>query len=166
MTVQKLACIALLACLALARLPACLALLIGFQSGRWSSSGTFFFVFDFFVCCAVCVFFGFALLRLLVGGVASKMRSTQTALYIGSGYQERMSPRDHDKTFSASDATGATAEVAYKKRPFGILRCSPKETMFRDLVIEIIPKSRHQEGAGQDIKWPQMKEDICEGFTR
>ncbi|CAE8610958.1 unnamed protein product [Polarella glacialis] len=239
MTVQKLACIALLACLALARLPACLALLIGFQSGRWSSSGTFFFVFDFFVCCAVCVFFGFALLRLLVGGVASKMRSTQTALYIGNGYQERMSPRDHDKTFSASDAIGATAEVAYKKHPFGILRYSPGKENIGAMVMEIIPKSRYpggsegqafaagmksgwllksvigkdvsgmefaqimdllgdevmdqrmsqhfhasekagrlaepvdlpitvvyQEGAGQDIKWPQMKEDIEKGFTR
>ncbi len=61
----------------------------------------------------------------------------------GSGYQERMSPRDHDKTFSASDATGATAEVAYKKRPFGILRYSPGKDNIGSMVMEIIPKSRY-----------------------
>ncbi|CAE8738924.1 unnamed protein product, partial [Polarella glacialis] len=41
--------------------------------------------------------------------VASKMRSTRTAVHIGKGYQERMSPRDHDKTFLVADATGASA---------------------------------------------------------
>ncbi|CAE8682711.1 unnamed protein product [Polarella glacialis] len=162
------------------------------------------------------------------------MRSTQTAEHIGNGYQEGMSPRDHDKTLSASDATGATAEVAYKKRPLGMLRYSPGKDNIGAMVMEIIPKSRYpgesegqafaagmesgwllkstngkdvsgmefvaqimdllddevmdqrmsqhfyaseqagrlaepvdlpinvvyQEGAGQDIKWPQMKEDI------
>ncbi|CAE8595594.1 unnamed protein product [Polarella glacialis] len=167
------------------------------------------------------------------------MRSTRTAAHIGNGYQERMSPRDHDKTFLESDATGATAEVTYKKRPFGILRYSPGKDNIGAMVMEIIPKSRYpgdpqgqafaagvksgwilksvngkdasgmefahimdllddevmdqrmsqhfyasekagrlaepvdppitnvyQAGAGQDITWPQMKEDIWKGFTR
>ncbi|CAE8660328.1 unnamed protein product [Polarella glacialis] len=52
-----------------------------------------------------------------------------------------MSPRDHDKTFLVADATGATAEVTYKKRPFGILRYSPCKD--HAMVMEIIPKSRY-----------------------
>ncbi|CAE8718273.1 unnamed protein product [Polarella glacialis] len=194
-----------------------LALLMGFLSlsACWSNSGASFV------------------------SVASKIRSTRTAVHIGNGYQERMSPRDHDKTFFVADATGATAEVTYKKRPFGILRYSPGKDHIGAMVMEIIPKSRYpgdpqgqafaagvtsgrvlksingkdvsgmefahimdllddevmdqrmsqhfyasekagrladpvdlpitvvyQEGAGQDIEWPQMKEDIWEGFTR
>mmetsp|Transcript_92339 Transcript_92339/g.166789 ORF Transcript_92339/g.166789 Transcript_92339/m.166789 type:complete len:138 (-) Transcript_92339:156-569(-) len=55
---------------------ACLALLISFLSGRWSSFGASFV------------------------GVAIKMRSTRTSVQqIGNGYRESMSLRDHDKTF-------------------------------------------------------------------
>merc|ERR1712008_231546 len=56
-------------------------------------------------------------------------RSALTKVYLGHGYQERMSPRAHDpgyaepdtkgaKAFTAAEATGATAEVTFKKRPF------------------------------------------------
>merc|ERR550514_468823 len=161
-----------------------------------------------------------------------------------------MSARQHDpgftgaeskgaKPFTAADATGATAEVAFKKRPFGILRYAPGKDMTDAMVMEIIPKSRYpgdpqgqafaagvqsgwvvksingeqvsgwpfakimdvlddevmdqrmsqhfyasakepkqgepadtpmtityKAGAGADIQWPEMKEDIWEGFTR
>merc|ERR1712008_322880 len=53
-------------------------------------------------------------------------RSALTKVHIGHGYQERMSPRAHDpgyaetdtkgaKAFMAAEATGATAEVTFKK---------------------------------------------------
>jgi len=161
-----------------------------------------------------------------------------------------MSPRAHDpgyaepdtkgaKAFTAAEATGATAEVTFKKRPFGILRYAPGADGKDAMVMEIIPKSRYpgdpqgqafaagvksgwivksingaevagqsfakimdvlddevmdqrmsqhfyasqkepregeptdtpitvvyQDGAGADIQWPEMKEDIWEGFTR
>merc|ERR1719337_821608 len=143
------------------------------------------------------------------------------------------------KPFTATDATGATAEVTFKKRPFGILRYAPGADGKDAMVMEVIPKSRYpgdpqgqafaagvksgwivksinganvagesfakimdmlddevmdqrmsqhfyasqkeprqgdpvdapitvgyQEGAGQDVQWPEMKEDIWEGFTR
>merc|ERR1712032_53503 len=67
-----------------------------------------------------------------------------------------MSPRAHDpgyaeadskgaKPFTAEEATGATMEVTYKKRPFGIIRYAP---------------GKDQQNA------MEMKEDIWEGFTR
>jgi len=177
-------------------------------------------------------------------------RSALTKVHIGHGYQERMSARAHDpgyaeadtkgaKAFTAAEATGATAEVTFKKRPFGILRYAPGAEGKSAMVMEIIPKSRYpgdpqgqafaagvksgwivksingvevagesfakimdvlddevmdqrmsqhfyasekepregepaetpitvvyQEGAGSDIQWPEMKEDIWEGFTR
>merc|ERR1719382_1311291 len=73
-----------------------------------------------------------------------------------------MSPRAHDpgyaeadskgaKPFTASEATGATAEVTYKKRPFGIIRYCPGKDMKDAMVMEIIPKSRHL-GAEQKKK--------------
>merc|ERR1711972_14570 len=169
---------------------------------------------------------------------------------LGHGYQERMSPRAHDpgyvgaeskgaKAFTAADATGATKEVTFKKRPFGILRYAPGADGKDAMVMEIIPKSRYPgdpqgqafaagvksgwivksingadvagqsfakimdilddevmdqrmsqhfyasqkepregepaetpitvvyaQGAGKDVQWPEMKEDIWEGFTR
>merc|ERR1712186_2795 len=137
------------------------------------------------------------------------------------------SPRAHDpgyaekdtkgaKAFSHTEATGETAEVTFKKRPFGILRYAPGANGKDAMVMEIIPKSRYpgdpqgeafakimdmlddevmdqrmsqhfyasqkeprqgepaeppiavvyKEGAGKDVQWPEMKEDIWEGFTR
>merc|ERR1712241_819927 len=81
-------------------------------------------------------------------------RSARTTMYLGHGYQERMSPRAHDpgyaepdtkgaKAFTAADATGATAEVTFKKRPFGILRYAPGADGKDAMVMEIIPKSRY-----------------------
>jgi len=177
-------------------------------------------------------------------------RTAHTQVYLGHGYQERMSPRAHDpgyaeadskgaKAFTEAEATGATAEVTFKKRPFGILRYAPGADAKNAMVMEIIPKSRYpgdpqgqafaagvksgwivksingeevagqsfakimdilddevmdqrmsqhfyasqkepregepaelpitvvyQEGAGADVQWPEMKEDIWEGFTR
>merc|ERR1719230_2482433 len=65
-----------------------------------------------------------------------------------------MSARAHDpgyvgaeskgaKAFTAADATGATAEVTFKKRPFGILRYAPGANGNDAMVMEIIPKSRY-----------------------
>merc|ERR1712008_668557 len=81
-------------------------------------------------------------------------RSAHTKVYLGHGYQERMSPRAHDpgyaepdskgaKPFTAAEATGATAEVTFKKRPFGILRYAPGADSKDAMVMEIIPKSRY-----------------------
>merc|ERR1712137_791555 len=64
------------------------------------------------------------------------------------------SPRAHDpgyaekdtkgaKAFSHTEATGATSEVTFKKRPFGILRYAPGAGMNDAMVMEIIPKSRY-----------------------
>merc|ERR1711948_95735 len=44
---------------------------------------------------------------------------------------------------TAGDATGATAEVTFKKRPFGILRYAPGAGGNGAMVMEIIPKSRY-----------------------
>merc|ERR1712129_60167 len=77
-----------------------------------------------------------------------------TKAYLGHGYQERMSPRAHDpgyaepdtngaKAFTAAEATGATAEATFKKRPFGILRYAPGADGKDAMVMEIIPKSRY-----------------------
>ncbi|CAE8643090.1 unnamed protein product [Polarella glacialis] len=106
---------------------ACVAMLMGFLSlwACWVISGASFV------------------------SVASKMGSTQTAVHIGNGYQERMSLRDHDKTFSVSDAAGATVEVANKKRPFGILRYSPGKDNIGSMVMEIIPPKSHYPGDPQ-----------------
>jgi len=177
-------------------------------------------------------------------------RSALSQVRLGHGYQDRMSPRAHDpgyaekdtkgaKAFSHTEATGETAEVTFKKRPFGILRYAPGADGKDAMVMEIIPKSRYpgdpqgqafaagvqsgwivksingenvagesfakimdilddevmdqrmsqhfyasqkepregepaetpltvvyQAGAGADIQWPEMKEDIWEGFTR
>merc|ERR1719446_741983 len=65
-----------------------------------------------------------------------------------------MSARAHDpgftgaeskgaKAFTAADASGATAEVTFKKRPFGILRYAPGAGGNDAMVMEIIPKSRY-----------------------
>merc|ERR1719436_90173 len=81
-------------------------------------------------------------------------RSARTIMNLGHGYHERMSARKHDpgyegpdglgaKTFTASQATGATAEVTFKKRPFGILRYAPGANGNDAMVMEIIPKSRY-----------------------
>merc|ERR1712008_449195 len=47
------------------------------------------------------------------------------------------------KAFMAAEATGATAEVTFKKRPFGILRYAPGAGGNDAMVMEIIPKSRY-----------------------
>jgi len=87
-------------------------------------------------------------------GSPGKVRNSRTVMHLGHGYQERMSPRAHDpgykeadskgaKDFTAADATGATAEVVFKKRPFGILRYAPGAGGKDAMVMEIIPKSRY-----------------------
>jgi len=169
-------------------------------------------------------------------------------MQIGHGYTDRKGARKHDPGYSGADslgapdftaaqATGATAEVVFKKRPFGILRYAPGAGGNDAMVMEIVPKSRYpgdpqgqafasgvqsgwviksvngenvagasfakimdmlddevmdprmsqsfyasekepkqgetaelpitigfQEGAGANIKWPEMKEDGYEGF--
>merc|ERR1719217_818116 len=81
-------------------------------------------------------------------------RSAKTTMHLGHGYQERMSARAHDpgyteadskgaKAFTAADATGATTEVTFKKRPFGILRYAPGVGGNDAMVMEIIPVSRY-----------------------
>jgi len=98
--------------------------------------------------CVILVPWGF------VGGASPRLRTSRMAMRIGHGYQERMSARMHDpgftgegskgaKAFTAADASGATAEVTYKKRPFGIIRYAPGVGMKDAMVMEIIPKSRY-----------------------
>merc|ERR1712183_985920 len=81
-------------------------------------------------------------------------RTALSQVRLGHGYQDRMSPRAHDpgyaepdskgaKPFSSADATGATSEVTFKKRPFGILRYAPGADGKDAMVMEIIPKSRY-----------------------
>merc|ERR1719230_847111 len=81
-------------------------------------------------------------------------RNPLIKMQIGHGYQERMSARAHDpgykesdtkgaKDFTAAEATGATSEVTFKKRPFGILRYAPGADGKDAMVMEIIPKSRY-----------------------
>merc|ERR1719478_930944 len=65
-----------------------------------------------------------------------------------------MSARAHDpgykeadtkgaKDFTAAEATGATTEVTFKKKPFGILRYAPGKDAKDAMVMEVIPKSRY-----------------------
>merc|ERR1712187_106886 len=51
--------------------------------------------------------------------------------------------KDSDVPFTASAATGATHDVEYKKRPFGILRYQPGQGGTGAMTMEIIPKSRY-----------------------
>merc|ERR1711985_170685 len=87
-------------------------------------------------------------------GTPAQPRIAQTTMYLGHGYQERMSARSHDpgytesdtkgaKAFTAGDASGAETEITYKKRPFGILRYAPGAGGNDAMVMEIIPKSRY-----------------------
>merc|ERR1719510_2879865 len=87
-------------------------------------------------------------------GTPGPIRRARTTMHIGHGYQERMSARKHDpgydgpdglgaKPFTAAEASGATAEVTFKKRPFGILRYAPGANGNDAMVMEIIPKSRY-----------------------
>ena len=62
---------------------------------------------------------------------------------VGAEYQERQGPRDADIPFAASAATGATVDVTFKKRPFGILRYTPGEGGKGAMVQEVIGKSRY-----------------------
>merc|ERR1711934_1323090 len=89
-----------------------------------------------------------------MGASPATGRTAHTQVYLGHGYQERMSPRAHDpgyveadtrgaKPFTEAEATGATAEVTFKKRPFGILRYAPGADAKNAMVMEIIPKSRY-----------------------
>merc|ERR1712061_779682 len=45
--------------------------------------------------------------------------------------------------FTAAQATGASAEMVFKKRPFGILRYAPGAGGNDAMVMEIVPKSRY-----------------------
>merc|ERR1712039_786324 len=69
-------------------------------------------------------------------GIRGGARSARTVMGIGHGYTDRKGARKHDPgykgddslgaaDFTSAQATGATAEVAFKKRPFGILRYAP-----------------------------------------
>merc|ERR1711933_412680 len=132
-------------------------------------------------------------------------RGAHTQVYLGHGYQERMSPSAHDpgyaepdtkgaKPFTAAEATGATAEVksgwvvktingadvagqSFAKimdilddevmdqrmsQHFYASQKEPREGEPADTPITV----GYQEGAGADVQWPEMKEDIWEGFTR
>jgi len=45
--------------------------------------------------------------------------------------------------FTAEQATGASADMVFKKRPFGILRYAPGAGGKDAMVMEIVPKSRY-----------------------
>lgn len=70
-------------------------------------------------------------------------RGSRVAAHVSAGYLERLGPKDSDIAFKASAATGATVDVEYKKRPFGILRYQPGEGGVGAMVMEVVPKSRY-----------------------
>jgi len=70
-------------------------------------------------------------------------RSGHVARQVGADYLERYGPKDLDKAFDAAAATGATHDVVFKKRPFGILRYQPGNGGKGAMAMEIIPKSRY-----------------------
>eukprot|EP00929_Paragymnodinium_shiwhaense_P056015 TRINITY_DN2803_c0_g2_i1.p1 TRINITY_DN2803_c0_g2~~TRINITY_DN2803_c0_g2_i1.p1 ORF type:complete len:206 (-),score=46.87 TRINITY_DN2803_c0_g2_i1:237-854(-) len=75
-------------------------------------------------------------------GVARSVDS-RVARRVSAEYLTRQGERDADVPYTATDATGATHDVTYKKRPFGILRYSPDKGGKGAMVQEVVPKSRY-----------------------
>eukprot|EP00929_Paragymnodinium_shiwhaense_P044854 TRINITY_DN229_c1_g1_i12.p2 TRINITY_DN229_c1_g1~~TRINITY_DN229_c1_g1_i12.p2 ORF type:complete len:207 (-),score=53.41 TRINITY_DN229_c1_g1_i12:236-856(-) len=62
---------------------------------------------------------------------------------VSAEYLNRQGARDADVPYTAAEGTGATHDVSYKKRPFGILRYSPDKDGKGAMVQEVVPKSRY-----------------------
>eukprot|EP00448_Togula_jolla_P000730 CAMPEP_0170601926 /NCGR_PEP_ID=MMETSP0224-20130122/18121_1 /TAXON_ID=285029 /ORGANISM="Togula jolla, Strain CCCM 725" /LENGTH=102 /DNA_ID=CAMNT_0010926737 /DNA_START=99 /DNA_END=405 /DNA_ORIENTATION=- len=62
---------------------------------------------------------------------------------VSAEYLERLGPKDSDVPFQSAGATGASVDVTFKKRPFGILRYQPGQGGKGAMAMEIIPKSRY-----------------------
>mmetsp|Transcript_109895 Transcript_109895/g.310624 ORF Transcript_109895/g.310624 Transcript_109895/m.310624 type:complete len:207 (-) Transcript_109895:92-712(-) len=78
-----------------------------------------------------------------VGAPATGRAPSRVAARVSAEYLERLGPKDADVPFTSSAATGPAHEVAFKKRPFGILRYQPGAGMKGAMAMEIIPKSRY-----------------------
>ena len=78
-----------------------------------------------------------------VGVPAARVERTRVVAHVSAGYLDRNGPKDSDVAFDAAAATGASADVEFKKRPFGILRYQPGKDGKGAMAMEIIPKSRY-----------------------
>jgi len=74
---------------------------------------------------------------------AAAGRGERLVARVSAEYLERQGPKDSDVPFTATAATGATTDVEFKKRPFGILRYQAGQGMKGAMAMEIIPKSRY-----------------------
>jgi len=70
-------------------------------------------------------------------------RKDLVARRVSAEYLERLGPKDVDVPFDAGAATGASHDVQFKKRPFGILRYQPGAGGKGAMAMEIIPTSRY-----------------------
>merc|ERR1719152_297405 len=99
------------------------------------------FLATLFLCCALAKL---STVLSFTGNPVSKcIRQSRVPAQVSAEYLERCGPKDADVPFSASAATGATHDVQFKKRPFGILRYQPGAGMKGAMAMEIIPKSRY-----------------------
>mmetsp|Transcript_39639 Transcript_39639/g.86549 ORF Transcript_39639/g.86549 Transcript_39639/m.86549 type:complete len:204 (-) Transcript_39639:135-746(-) len=73
----------------------------------------------------------------------SSQRGSRLVSRVSAEYLERLGPKDSDVPFQSASATGASVDVTFKKRPFGILRYQPGQGGKGAMAMEIIPKSRY-----------------------
>eukprot|EP00434_Breviolum_minutum_P018231 symbB.v1.2.016082.t2/scaffold1216.1/size131131/8 len=78
-----------------------------------------------------------------VGTPQAAPRVSRVPARVSAEYLERLGPKDSDVPFDPSAATGPGASVEFKKRPFGILRYQPGQSLKGAMAMEIIPKSRY-----------------------
>jgi len=77
-------------------------------------------------------------------GVAPATRGVAVSREVGVDYLLRNGPKDADPPLiDPSSASGATHEVTYKKKPFGIARYAPGANGNGAVVMEVTPKSRY-----------------------
>eukprot|EP00929_Paragymnodinium_shiwhaense_P044862 TRINITY_DN229_c1_g1_i8.p2 TRINITY_DN229_c1_g1~~TRINITY_DN229_c1_g1_i8.p2 ORF type:complete len:207 (-),score=51.61 TRINITY_DN229_c1_g1_i8:236-856(-) len=74
---------------------------------------------------------------------SARVADSRVARRVSAEYLTRQGERDADVPYTATEATGATHDVTYKKRPFGILRYSPDKGGKGAMVQEVVPKSRY-----------------------
>jgi len=82
--------------------------------------------------------------RSFVGGAAAARRGALVARPVGMDYLLRRGPKDADPPLvDISSAKGATVEITFKKRPFGINRYAPGKDGNGAMVMDIKDKSRY-----------------------
>eukprot|EP00440_Ansanella_granifera_P022952 gb/GFBE01024929.1/.p1 GENE.gb/GFBE01024929.1/~~gb/GFBE01024929.1/.p1 ORF type:complete len:212 (+),score=66.15 gb/GFBE01024929.1/:1-636(+) len=79
-----------------------------------------------------------------VGSPTQGVRGGKVARSVGVDYLLRNGPKDADPPLmNVKSAAGATHEVTFKKRPFGILRYAPGNDGNGAVVREVMQKSRY-----------------------